>query len=95
MFCDVVGGLVGSPERRVLGHASSLDHVAMVVHQVAVLAAVEHLSRPSVLLVDVALRLQPPEVEQDGLEEPVVNDGKTQVLHVLLEFRESYVVASY
>ena len=73
MLGGVGGGLEGSAEGRVLGHRTALDCVTMVVHEIAQLGIVEHLSRPRVLLRDVCRVFQPPEVKQDRLEKLIVD----------------------
>ena len=53
MLREVGSRLVGGPERRVLGYASALDHIAMVVEEVAVLGILKDLPRACVFLADV------------------------------------------
>ena len=93
VLSEVVGRVVRGAKRSVLRHASALHCVSVVVHQVAILARVEYLSRARILLADIARRLQPPEVEQDGLVQLVVDDREAQVLQVFVELCFGYGVA--
>ena len=43
MLREVGSRFVGSPERRVLGYASALDHIPVVVEEIAVFGILEDL----------------------------------------------------
>ena len=77
---------MGGPERCVLGDTSALDNIPVVVEEVAILGIFEDLPRSCVFLADVGRGIYPPEIVKDGLVEPIVNNGQTEIFHVLVKF---------
>jgi len=86
---------MGGPKRSVLRHTSSLYHIAVMVQEVAVLCRLKHLPWPCVFLTNIGGGVHSPEVVQDWFIQSIVNYGKTQILHVFIEFRFADCVTSY
>ena len=86
MLREVGSWFVGGPERCVLGDTSALDNIPVVVEEVAILGIFEDLPRSCVFLADVGRGIHPPEIVKDGLVEPIVNNGQTEIFHVLVKF---------
>ena len=65
---------MGGPKGSVLGHAPALDHVPVVIQEVAVLRIFKDLPRARVFLADVGRGVHPPEIMKDRLVQAVVYD---------------------
>lgn len=74
MLGEIVGGLVRSPERSILGNTSAGKMSTVMIHQVALFGGIKHLPRACVLFCDVVPHAESPEIIKQGLVELVVSD---------------------
>lgn len=91
---DIGSGLDRSPERSILRNSAALNCVSVVVHQVPFLGRIEYFSGASIFFSNVGGILQLPKVIQHSFKELVIDDGQTEILHILFELSASDCVFS-